>query len=325
MGQCFTSNADPPNRKGYGRGCVHRGSGDARGALRGHGAGGLRSRPICGIGLDPGFPWGECTIVRADDIPGNNCVAHILADQPCLARETVSHWGEPVLLIAHPDRYWAEAARRHVRIRFEALEPVLDMEQAARVFQECRREKGDVNQAFRRADVTLEGVYRTPAVDQVYIETQGMLAVASREHGVTVRGSLQCPYYVHHALQHLFGLPGDKVRVVPCETGGGFGGKEDYPSMLACHAALLAWRSGRPVRMIYDRAEDLAATTKRHPSRARDLEAEDLVQMSQVLIYRRGAECAETSQRKTILVFSAFPLRSLRLWYARISLADLVN
>ena len=96
-----------------------------------------------------------------------------------------------------------------------------------------------------------------------------MLAVASPESGVTVWGSMQCPYYVHKALAPLFGLPAEKIRVVQMETGGGFGGKEEYPSMIAGHAALLAWKSGRPVKMIYDRAEDMAATTKRHPSRTR--------------------------------------------------------
>src|SRR5689334_8814657 len=83
---------------------------------------------------------------------------------------------------------------------------------------------------------------------------------------MTVFGSLQCPYYVHKALVVLLKLPPDKVRVVQTETGGGFGGKEEYPSMLACHAAILARKSGRPVKMIYDRVEDLVATTKRHPS-----------------------------------------------------------
>ena len=96
-----------------------------------------------------------------------------------------------------------------------------------------------------------------------------MIAEASPETGVTVWGSLQCPYYVHKALMPLFGLPKDKVRVVQTETGGGFGGKEEYPSMIAGHAALLAWKSGKPVKMVYDRAEDMVATTKRHPSRTR--------------------------------------------------------
>src|SRR6185503_15378157 len=102
-----------------------------------------------------------------------------------------------------------------------------------------------------------------------YIEPNGMLAIASPGNGVTVWGSLQCPYYVHNALAPLFGLPADKIRVVQMETGGGFGGKEEYPTLIAGHAALLAWKSGHPVKMIYDRAEDLAATTKRHPSRTR--------------------------------------------------------
>ena len=67
----------------------------------------------------------------------------------------------------------------------------------------------------------------------------------------------------------VFGLPKDRVRVIQTETGGGFGGKEEYPSMIAAHAALLAWKSGKPVKIIYDRAEDMVATTKRHPSRTR--------------------------------------------------------
>ena len=67
----------------------------------------------------------------------------------------------------------------------------------------------------------------------------------------------------------LCSLPADKVRVVQMETGGAFGGKEEYPSMIAAHAALLAIKCGRPVKIIYDRMEDMAATTKRHPSRTR--------------------------------------------------------
>ena len=80
---------------------------------------------------------------------------------------------------------------------------------------------------------------------------------------------MQCPYYVHHALAGLFNLTEDRIRVVQMETGGGFGGKEEFPSVIAGHAALLAWKSGRPVKMIYGRAEDMASTTKRHPARTR--------------------------------------------------------
>ena len=89
---------------------------------------------------------------------------------------------------------------------------------------------------------------------------------ARRRRASTVHGSLQCPYYVHTALKRALGLDDEQVVVVQAETGGGFGGKEEYPSILAIHAALLARKAGRPVRMIYDRHEDIAATTKRHPA-----------------------------------------------------------
>ena len=115
----------------------------------------------------------------------------------------------------------------------------------------------------------VEGEYHTGAQEQLYIENNGAIAIANAQEGVTVWGSMQCPYYVHKALVKLFGLPEEKIRVIQTETGGGFGGKEEYPSLLAGHAALLSWKSGKPVKMIYDRAEDMVATTKRHPSRTR--------------------------------------------------------
>jgi CO/xanthine dehydrogenase Mo-binding subunit len=102
--------------------------------------------------------------------------------------------------------------------------------------------------------------------EHIYIEPQAMIAFPEAGGGITVTGSLQCPYYVHAALARALALPVEKVRVVQAETGGGFGGKEEYPSMLAVHASLLARAAGRPVRMTYDRHEDIVATTKRHPA-----------------------------------------------------------
>src|SRR6266850_2345824 len=107
------------------------------------------------------------------------------------------------------------------------------------------------------------------AVEAVSIENNGVIAAFDPQQGITVWGSLQCPYYVHKALMALCGLPEDKIRVVQMETGGAFGGKEEYPSMIAGHAALLSIKSGRPVKIVYDRMEDMVATTKRHPSRTR--------------------------------------------------------
>src|ERR1700746_1821493 len=231
---------------------------------------------ILGIHFEPGIPWEEFTVVTAKDIPGNNCVPLLIDEQPCLAAEFVNHPEEPVVLLAHPDKYLLEEARRAVRIEIEPLPTVFSMDDSLarkhviwgtdNIFKSYQVNKGHVDAALREADLIVEGEYETGAQEQLYIEPQGMIARASEAEGVTVWGSLQCPYYVHKALVQLFGLPKERIRVVQTETGGGFGGKEEYPSMLAAHAALLAWKSGKAVKMIYDRAEDMAATTKRHPS-----------------------------------------------------------
>jgi CO/xanthine dehydrogenase Mo-binding subunit len=227
-----------------------------------------------------GIPWDEFTVVTAKDIPGANSVALILLDQPYLADGVVNHPEEPILLLAHPDKYLLEEARRAVRLRIEPLPAVFNLEDSLakkeiiwgsdNVFKSYLVEKGDVDEVWNESDIVIvEGEYRTGAQEQLYIETNGVVAVASPQEGVTVWGSMQCPYYVHKALIKLFDLPEERIRVVQTETGGGFGGKEEYPSMLAGHASLLAWKSGRPVKMVYDRAEDMAATTKRHPSLTR--------------------------------------------------------
>jgi CO/xanthine dehydrogenase Mo-binding subunit len=235
---------------------------------------------IKNITFGEGVPWEEFTVVTARDIPGANSVALILLDQPYLASEFVNHPEEPIVLLAHPDKHLLEVARRAVSVEIEPLPPVFTIEESVakkeivwgedNTFKSYLVEKGNVDEVWSRPDVVIvEGEYRTGAQEQLYIETNGVIAVANADEGVTVWGSMQCPYYVHKALIKLFALPEEKIRVVQTETGGGFGGKEEYPSMVAGHAALLAWKSGKPVKIIYDRAEDMAATTKRHPSMTR--------------------------------------------------------
>lgn len=234
---------------------------------------------ILGISFGDGIPWHEFTIVTAKDIPGANCVALILEDQPYLASEVINHPEEPILLLAHADKYLLEEARRAIKFDIEPLPAIFSIEDSLQkteviwgednVFKKFLIEKGNVDAVWSQADFIVEGEYETGAQEQLYIETNGMIAIANPAEGVTVWGSMQCPYYVHKALIKLFGLEPKKIRVVQATTGGGFGGKEEYPSIIAGHAALLAWKSGKPVKMIYDRAEDMAATTKRHPSRTR--------------------------------------------------------
>jgi CO/xanthine dehydrogenase Mo-binding subunit len=228
-----------------------------------------------GLGVD----WSEFVIVTSEDIPGKNCIALIEDDQPCLADGMVNHPEEPILLLAHPDRRLLPKAVEAVSIEYDPLPGIFTMEEseersqiiwgADNVFKTCLIEKFEVDAVWEDADYIVEGEYRTGAQEQLYIETNGMIAAFDAQQGVTVWGSLQCPYYVHKALMKLCNLPADRVRVVQLETGGAFGGKEEYPSMIASHATLLAMKSGRPVKIIYDRMEDMAATTKRHPSRTR--------------------------------------------------------
>jgi CO/xanthine dehydrogenase Mo-binding subunit len=197
------------------------------------------------------------------DIPGPNVVALIDDDQPCLAEHEVYHVAEPILLLAHADRERLLTAS--VRIDYRPQPALFDPERSAKSFKNIDIIKGSLDEGFRDAEVIVEGEYRTGHQEQLYIETNGVIAVPDGDH-MTVYGSLQCPYYVHRALTLLLKRPDDKVRVIQTETGGGFGGKEEYPSHIACHAALLALKSRRPVKLVYDRVEDMLATTKRHPA-----------------------------------------------------------
>jgi CO/xanthine dehydrogenase Mo-binding subunit len=231
------------------------------------------------ITFGPKVAWDEFVIVSAKDIPGKNCIALIGDDQPCLANEFVNHPEEPILLLAHPDRHVLPTAVESITIEYDPLPAIFTIEESERcseivwgednIFKTYLIEKGEVDGVWAKADSIVEGEYTTGAQEQLYIENNGMIAAFDAAGGITVWGSLQCPYYIHKALMALCDLPAEKVRVVQMETGGAFGGKEEYPSMIAAHAALLAMKSGRPVKIIYDRMEDMAATTKRHPSRTR--------------------------------------------------------
>jgi len=231
------------------------------------------------ISFEPQYHWSEFVVVTAKDIPGKNCIALIGDDQPCLADDKVNHPEEPILLLAHEDPHILREAVDAIPIEYEPLRPIFTIDDSERcsqiiwgtdnIFKTYLIDKGDVDGIWAKADYIVEGEYTTGAQEQLYIENNGVIAAYDAEHGITVWGSLQCPYYVHKALMALCGLAEDKVRVVQMETGGAFGGKEDYPSIIGGHASLLAMKSGRPVKIVYDRMEDMTATTKRHPSRTR--------------------------------------------------------
>lgn len=225
---------------------------------------------LLGYTLDPDYDWTDVTVVTAKDIPAQNVVFLMTEDQPVLVDEIIRHVEEPVLLLAAPSRDKVLEAVDHVSLTILERPAVLDAEKAENhpvsiygednVFKRISIDKG----GHTTEGTVIEGTYRVGHQEQLYIEPQGMIAVPREDGGLTFIGSLQCPYYIVKALAPMLGHK--NMNVVQAATGGGFGGKEEYPSMLAAHCALLAIKTGKPVKMIYRRGEDLRATTKRHPS-----------------------------------------------------------
>lgn len=237
---------------------------------------------ILGITQDPAFDWTDVVLVTAADIPGENILALITDDQPVLCDGLTRHVTEPIALVAAPTRDRALAAAKAVRITYEDLPFNLDPELAEghsetifgtdNVFKRITISRdGPVRATTKR--LVHEGVYATGLQEQLYIEPQGILAIPGNPAGsaaeqlLTIVGSMQCPYYIDKALKRVLGH--HDYHVIQAATGGGFGGKEEYPSMVAAHACLLALKAGRPIKLIYRRDEDLRATTKRHPARVR--------------------------------------------------------
>jgi CO/xanthine dehydrogenase Mo-binding subunit len=223
---------------------------------------------LVAIEPDPDVDWSKVVIATAADIPGDNIVASIKDDQPVLVPigGEIRHHAEPVALLAAPDKETLRRLKDRIKLVTEALPPVFDPEQSDHVFAEYAVSAGDLALGFAGADVIIEGTYRVGHQEQLYIENNAMIAVPGEDGGIVIHGSMQCPYYVHRALKRALRLTSVQARVIQEETGGGFGGKEEYPSMLALHASLLARKANRPVRMIYERHEDISATTKRHPA-----------------------------------------------------------
>jgi CO/xanthine dehydrogenase Mo-binding subunit len=237
------------------------------------------------IRLDPKFDWSDVTVVTAADVP-ENVVQLIVDDQPILADKNVNHRYEPVALLACADLRKLHQARDAVHLVIDELTAVFDpvtaidgktivwgedniqtrylITKGAADVEEQASEAA-IDAALAACDVVVAGEYSSHHQEQMYIEPNGMIAWWD-DQGVHVTGSLQCPYYVHKAFKRCFDLEPKRIHITQAVTGGGFGGKEEFPSVIALHTALLSQKSGKPVRLIYDRVEDIEATTKRHPA-----------------------------------------------------------
>jgi len=204
-------------------------------------------------------------VVDNHDIPGENCVQIILADMPVFAEETVEFVGDPILMVVGPDFKEVERILQRIVVLYEELIPIFDMCKSEMVFFNYNYAKGDFDKALEEADHVFEETFRTGHQEHAYIETQGIIAYPNCGRMV-ISGSMQCPYYVHTAVTKALGYDAKDVQIIQETTGGGFGGKEDFPSILACQTAAAALKADRPVKVIFERREDIAFTSKRHPS-----------------------------------------------------------
>ena len=201
-------------------------------------------------------------IIDHEDVPGGNVVKVIFEDWPIFAIDEVNHIGEPILLVVGEDKATVQELLEAIEIDYQEDNPVFDYKDSAIHYDYV---KGDGDKVFEHADRIVSDTYDTGYQEQLYIEPQGVMA--SFEDGkVTLMGTIQCPYYVKNALVSALACKEDQVRVIQTTTGGAFGGKEEFPSLIACQVSIAALKTKKTVKLIYGREEDVAFTTKRHPS-----------------------------------------------------------
>jgi len=228
-----------------------------------------------GLKFDPSFDFNRVCVVTPADIPGENIVDLIGRDMPFIAHDIIQYRGEPVALVAAPTRALAREAAAHITADIEPLDPILTLQDVITRYRNGKGplhemaaqtiNKGKIADGFADADTIIEGEYWAGHQEQLYIEPQGMFAIPEKDGGVFIQGSLQCPYYIAPELMVTLNLPLEKIRVKQTAVGGAFGGKEEFPTLIAGYCALLALKCGKPVKIIYDRHQDILFTTKRHP------------------------------------------------------------
>ena len=211
----------------------------------------------------------------AADIPGKNQVGVIIEDQPLFAHEIVRFIGDSVgILVART----AEAAHRlaaKVRLEIEPLPALLSIDEsrdseanllhASNIACQHQVQRGDVGDGFERSYRIIEATFETPYQEHYYLEPQGCIAECTADGGISIIGSIQCPFYVQKAVAKALDLPFSRIKVEQAPTGGAFGGKEDIPSEVCTRTALAALLLKRPVKTVYRRVEDVQLTSKRHP------------------------------------------------------------
>ncbi|HWS73448.1 MAG TPA: molybdopterin cofactor-binding domain-containing protein, partial [Thermoanaerobaculia bacterium] len=199
----------------------------------------------------------------------HNRFGAIIQDEPLLAEETVTFIGQPIVVIAAETRDAILRAKQAIAIDIERLEPVFTIDEARRrkefIGPTRRIARGDVASAFATAEHVLEGIFINGGQDHFYLESQAALVQPGEYDHLTVHSSTQNPSEVQDVIAHLLGLPINKVVTITKRMGGGFGGKECQATHPAAMAALVALKTKRPARIVYNKDDDMRVTGGRHP------------------------------------------------------------
>lgn len=199
----------------------------------------------------------------------SNRLGPIFQDEPLLVEEEVFYIGQPIVVIAAESRKAIVQAKKTIEVSFEEKDPILSIDRARQekfFLGETRiMERGDVETALRKSDHVIEGVFSCGGQDHFYLESQAALVVPDEYGTLAVHSSTQHPTEVQDMVAHLLGLAANQVVCITRRMGGAFGGKESQATHPAIMAALVASRTGRPARIIYNKDDDMVTTGKRHP------------------------------------------------------------
>lgn len=266
----------------------------------------------------PDMPDGY-SVVDASDMPRKNYLRDANDGQQIFATEKVNYIAEAIAMICGPDEDTVRRLAAETNVTYHALPAVCTVKEADKALVTYHYVKADVVDAFKKAARIYKEDLHTGYQEQMYLEPNGMLA-SWNGNKMVVYGSMQNPYYIKNSVMSVFGLESDQVQVKHCVTGGGFGGKEDYPSLLAVQAAAASMKLERPVKVILKRKEDVADTPKRHPTDLRyevSLDEENRITGMKIeIVYDGGAYqtvSATVMQRSMITCIGVYNIPSLQV------------
>ncbi|REJ82897.1 MAG: xanthine dehydrogenase molybdopterin binding subunit [Bacteroidetes bacterium] len=212
---------------------------------------------------------GVHAILSWKDIPGQNQMGPVVHDEPCLAESEVICVGQAIVLIAAETESAAIEAEKLIRIQYEVLEAVTDLRSAISrnllLAPERTMKRGDPEQELLSCKHRIVGEIETGAQEHWYLETQSCLCIPGEGNEMNVFSSTQHPSETQAIVAEVLGLPKNEIVVETRRMGGAFGGKETQANHTAAWTALLAYKTGRPVKIRLFRDDDQKITGKRHP------------------------------------------------------------